>query len=285
MAEPGTPFHHHGPDDEASLARVRARLVSQLAERAQVESAPPRARARTAASTTRWVTLGLVTVTAACLVLVGTGGVSRLFRRDTLPAGTLPLAHLTPGATVDIGLDSLCAGRVPAPPPIHDRVRDEVVRQYRMAHIPAEAYELDYLITPELGGAAVAENLWPEPYEGLRWNALVKDHLERLLPRLVCAGELDLRTAQADIARDWVAAYRKYFSTSTPLREYTDDAARGWSQRVARASRDQSNNRKFFGPLFIITAAPDDHPGSGWLVTSIPSVASAAVFTSKTSFE
>ena len=49
------------------------------------------------------------------------------------------------------------------------------------------------------------------------WNARVKDQLEDLLPNLVCQGEIDLATAQHDIATDWIAAYKKYFRTSHPI--------------------------------------------------------------------
>ena len=80
-----------------------------------------------------------------------------------------------------------------------------------MESVPADQYELDYLITPQLGGAPDARNLWPQRYQARVWNAGVKDQLEDLLPRLVCEGRLDLRTAQRDIAADWVSAYRKYF--------------------------------------------------------------------------
>jgi hypothetical protein len=34
---------------------------------------------------------------------------------------------------------------------------------------------------------------------------------------LVCDGELDLPTAQRDIATDWIVAYKKYFHTDRPL--------------------------------------------------------------------
>ena len=34
---------------------------------------------------------------------------------------------------------------------------------------------------------------------------------------MVCGGELDLSTAQRDIATDWIAAYKKYFHTNRPL--------------------------------------------------------------------
>jgi hypothetical protein len=36
----------------------------------------------------------------------------------------------------------------------------------------------------------------------------VKDALEGKLHKLVCAGELDLKTAQSEIAPDWIEAYK-----------------------------------------------------------------------------
>jgi hypothetical protein len=44
----------------------------------------------------------------------------------------------------------------------------------------------------------------------------VKDALERKLHRLVCAGEVDLKTAQREIASNWIEAYKKYFGESPP---------------------------------------------------------------------
>jgi hypothetical protein len=44
----------------------------------------------------------------------------------------------------------------------------------------------------------------------------VKDALEERLHEMVCAGQLDLSTAQRDIAADWIAAYKKYFRTDRP---------------------------------------------------------------------
>jgi hypothetical protein len=34
---------------------------------------------------------------------------------------------------------------------------------------------------------------------------------------MVCAGTVELSTAQKDIAGDWIAAYKKYFHTDKPL--------------------------------------------------------------------
>jgi hypothetical protein len=68
--------------------------------------------------------------------------------------------------------------------------------------------EVDHLISLELGGANDVENLWPEPF-GKPWGAEVKDKLENRLHKLVCAGEIDLDTAQREITTDWIAAYRR----------------------------------------------------------------------------
>jgi hypothetical protein len=57
------------------------------------------------------------------------------------------------------------------------------------------------------------KNLWPEPYD-IEWNARVKDRLENRLHAMVCAGEIDLPSAQKVIATDWVAAYKQYIGQS-----------------------------------------------------------------------
>ena len=73
-------------------------------------------------------------------------------------------------------------------------------------------YEEDHLIPLSLGGApADRRNLWPEPRlpdDG--WTAEKKDQLEDTLHRMVCEGEVSLRTAQWAIATDWPAAYARY---------------------------------------------------------------------------
>jgi anti-sigma factor RsiW len=136
------------------------------------------------------------------------------------PAGgsgaPLPLASVTPGATWDVSAEDLCTGAR------HTRtitaaMRAQVLSAYSMERVPADQYELDYLITPELGGATDPRNLWPQAYSSSVWNARVKDELESLLPRLVCRGAVDLETAQREMAVDWIAAYKKYFNTDQPL--------------------------------------------------------------------
>jgi hypothetical protein len=167
-------------------------------------------------------------VTACAILIAAVVGLEFVSTRSGPPAApgdshaTLrPIAYLTPGATRPITAADLCATRRAATRAIPARVRQAVLRDYSMERVPAHDYELDYLITPELGGSDDRRNLWPERYSSDSWNARVKDELEELLPKLVCAGTLPLETAQRDMATDWIAAYKKYFNTDRPLHAYS----------------------------------------------------------------
>ena len=133
-------------------------------------------------------------------------------------ARALPDRVLTPGFTHTVKLDDLCRRRTADVPPAVDISTEETVfREYGLPVSTSKSYELDYLITPELGGADDVRNLWPEPYASTVWNAHVKDELEDRLHEMVCDRKIDLQTAQNDIATDWIAAYKRYFHTDNPL--------------------------------------------------------------------
>lgn len=70
-------------------------------------------------------------------------------------------------------------------------------------------FEVDHLISLELGGDNGVENLWPESYV-IPWGAHVKDVLENRLHRLVCNGTISVKQAQDAIRHNWVKAYRQY---------------------------------------------------------------------------
>jgi hypothetical protein len=71
-------------------------------------------------------------------------------------------------------------------------------------------FELDHLIPLSLGGhPSDVRNLWIQPRQG-EWNAQRKNNLALKLRGLVCKREVDLSTAQKEISRDWIAAYRRY---------------------------------------------------------------------------
>ena len=132
----------------------------------------------------------------------------------------LPRPDLTPGTVRPVGIGEVCGGALPGLPAVPSQVPRQVFEAYGVDYRQAADYELDFLITPELGGASDPGNLWPQPYRSVVWNAYVKDELELHLQRLVCQGRLDLATAQRELAGDWIAAYKRRFNTERPLRDY-----------------------------------------------------------------
>jgi hypothetical protein len=148
-----------------------------------------------------------------CLVAFLSVFVWRHFQPQQVVAA-VPDPNLTPGATRPVSLGDVCSmaheeviSDVPA------FLRQQVFREYGIVNPRAGDYEVDYLIAPGLGGAEDIQNLWPEPTRSSGWNAHVKDALEERLHQLVCAGKLDLPTAQRAIASNWITAYKTYLGT------------------------------------------------------------------------
>ena len=160
---------------------------------------------------------------AVVLVMLAVGWIVRsdeiVRGRNRGFATPLPIATLTPGAVSSLTAVELCAGARPSRQ-VTAASRERVLRDYHIERVSIRTYELDALVTPELGGTTDPENLWPQRYESPVWNARVKDELEQLLPKLVCSNQVDLAQAQREIAADWVSAYKRYFRTDVPLQAH-----------------------------------------------------------------
>lgn len=124
----------------------------------------------------------------------------------------LPDPTRTPGATLAVTAQDICepgyATRVRNVP---QSVKRRAYASYGITTRAPGEFEIDHLISLQLGGSNALANLWPQSYRTRPWNAGVKDRLENELHRLVCRGQLDLGTAQREIAGDWTAAYRRHF--------------------------------------------------------------------------
>ncbi len=180
--------------------------------------ASPRAhlRARLAAQRGHswWPRFALVAAGLSVVAFLG----YRISRFAEFEPGVAPKRNLTPGATLAVTTSEVCSADFTQHlPGIPAAIQRKVFEAYGIVNPRPDAYEVDYLITPELGGATTIRNLWPEPYHAPIWNAHVKDDLEDRLHALVCRGELDLATAQHDIAANWISAYKKYFRSDRPV--------------------------------------------------------------------
>jgi hypothetical protein len=140
----------------------------------------------------------------------------RMERPARMVVLAVPDPSLTPGATVLVSRGEVCRQSNTKNKAVPVALRRRVFDEYGIRSAEPNAYEVDYLITPALGGADDIHNLWPQSYASTVWNAQVKDALEDHLRDLVCAGDLDLATAQREIATNWIETYKKYFHTDQP---------------------------------------------------------------------
>ncbi len=138
--------------------------------------------------------------------------------QDQSNSPILPDLSMTPGATLPVATGDICVpGYSQKVRNVPSDVKQQVYAEYGIpSHQPGE-YEIDHLISLELGGSNSLKNLWPQSYITQPWNAHVKDKLENELHDEVCSGKIDLPTAQHDISTNWIAAYKKYFHTNLPL--------------------------------------------------------------------
>jgi len=203
------------PPVEGPRALVRSRLRALAGE----ERTPGGGHIfRLTCGVRRWAYLG-----AGLVMAVALGGLwlrnSRIASSAaSFEAETRPDGSLTPGATRQVTMSEVCADpREKVIGEVSVSLRQKVFEKYGIVNPRPDDYEIDYLIAPGLGGSEDVRNLWPQPYHARVWNAHVKDALEERLHELVCSGQVDLSTAQHDIASDWIAAYKKYFHTNKPL--------------------------------------------------------------------
>src|SRR6266540_2704119 len=71
---------------------------------------------------------------------------------------------------------------------------------------PLADYELDHLVSLELGGSNDAGNLWPEHNDHPAGAINSKDLVENALNKAVCSHTVTLAAAQTAIATDWTTA-------------------------------------------------------------------------------
>lgn len=184
-----------------------------------------RLAAASAPQTSSWLRPSFILQVAAVALLAASAfAVRSLYAplQDSMAAyedtGPRPNHAITPGAVRMVGLDELCTMPDdvldPAVPPEKQRT---VFNTYGLNARQAKAYQVDYLINPQLGGNDALENLWPEPYHATVWNASAKDALEARLHGMVCNGSISLPEAQRQLSTDWIAAYKTVFHADRPV--------------------------------------------------------------------
>ncbi len=142
-------------------------------------------------SATPITSLGQRTKTSGCIALNG-----------------LEDKNCTPGAIIDGATkDQICvSGYSKSVRNVPESEKNQVYLEYGITSRTTGEYEVDHLISLELGGSNDISNLWPEaaqPTPGFH----EKDKVENYLHAQVCSGTISLQDAQLKIVNNWEEVY------------------------------------------------------------------------------
>jgi hypothetical protein len=127
---------------------------------------------------------------------------------DCMVQGALQDKACTPGAIFpNVTKQQICVpGYARSVRNVPQSRRKQVFAEYGITKHPTGTYEVDHLVSLELGGSNDISNLWPEaakPKPGFH----EKDQIENYLHKQVCNGSITLKQAQIEIATNWLNVY------------------------------------------------------------------------------
>ena len=122
--------------------------------------------------------------------------------------GPLPDSACTPGAIFPHATKTqVCTpGYASSVRDVPQSVKNKAYAEYGITKRLPGQYEVDHLVSLQLGGSNALANLWPEaasPKPGFH----EKDKVENYLNFQVCSGAISLQQAQIEIATNWLAVY------------------------------------------------------------------------------
>ncbi len=129
----------------------------------------------------------------------------------------LPDHVCSPGAVLTTDTSVICvSGYTKTVRNVPISEKEKVFAEYDIPWSLHSGYEVDHIISLELGGSNDISNLFPESYS-IRYGARVKDTFENYLHKQVCSGNLSVTAAQQEISTDWLAYYLAWQNgTATP---------------------------------------------------------------------
>jgi len=122
--------------------------------------------------------------------------------------GVLPDPKCSPGdrdprVTQDNIHQTICvSGYTKTVRNVPQSLKDYIYSEYGIKNRAPGSYEIDHIISLQLGGSNTSRNLFPEAYN-IPQGAHEKDVVETRLKRMVCKGQMSLAEAQRIISTDW----------------------------------------------------------------------------------
>ena len=124
----------------------------------------------------------------------------------------LPDSACTPGAILTTSTTTICkVGYTTTVRDVTTATKQKVFKEYGISWSLHSNYEVDHLISLELGGSNDISNLFPESYL-ITNGARIKDKLENYLHSQICSGKMSVKEAQKEISTNWVYYYDIYYN-------------------------------------------------------------------------
>lgn len=119
----------------------------------------------------------------------------------------------TPGAVLTTDISVICKpGYTKTVRNVSDATRQKVFAEYGIPYSEHSNYEVDHLISLELGGSNDISNLWPENSK-IESGSLIKDKFENYLHSQICSGKMTVQEAQKEISSNWLKYYQQYMNS------------------------------------------------------------------------
>ena len=129
---------------------------------------------------------------------------------DCVANQALPDNACTPGAVLTTDTSVICkSGYTKTVRNVPLTERKQVFAEYGIPYSQRGKYEVDHLISLEIGGSNDISNLWPEKVS-ITDGSLVKDKLENYLHTQVCISKMTIQEAQKVISGNWLQYYTAF---------------------------------------------------------------------------
>ena len=167
--------------------------------------------------------IALIVVLSSCTITTGTQSSTssspsvsqepnwgvRTKTTDCQASGAIQDKACTPGDIFrDATKDQICVpGYAGSVRNVTQSTKTKVYNAYGVKTHTACQYEVDHLVSLQLGGSNDISNLWPEPATP-KPGFHEKDRVENYLHDQICKGNISLHQAQIDIATNWLAVYQ-----------------------------------------------------------------------------
>jgi len=122
----------------------------------------------------------------------------------------------TPGAVLSTDTSVVCkVGYTKTVRDVSLATKKQVFAEYGIPYSQHSNYEVDHLISLEIGGSNNISNLWPENSK-ITDGSLTKDKLENYLHKQVCSSKMTIQEAQMEISTNWLQYYQANLVKPTP---------------------------------------------------------------------